>query len=168
VRFPDGTVFSFTGCTGERNTSHEVLTDPAGPKPGGQAPRNDEPADAIALIADRVRTDQSGGAAPAAEAPLWCDDDPPYPEEQTGSTLWYTVRGHGPGHDGRHGRQLVQDRRRCLRPEGRRAGRDRLCRRRVRRHAAGPATFATEPGELYLVQVGGYADEFGNLRLALR
>jgi hypothetical protein len=29
-------------------------------------------------------------------------------------------------------------------------------------------TFATEPGEVYLVQVGGYAGQFGNLRVALR
>jgi hypothetical protein len=168
VRFPDGTVFSFTGCSGERNTSHEVLTDPAGPRPGGPAPSNDRPDGAIALAPGGSRTDQSRGAAPAAEVPLWCHDNPPYPEEQTGNTLWYTVEGTGRpltvdtagssfntvlGVYARQGDVLVEIA--CV---------DDLFGETLQARG----TFPTEAGQLYLAQVGGYAGQFGNIRVTLR
>lgn len=168
VRFPDGTLFSFTGCSGERNTSHEVLTDPAGPRRGGPAPSNDRPDGAIALVPGGSRTDQSRGAAPAAEVPLWCHDNPPYPEELTGNTLWYTVEGTGRpmtvdtagssfntvlGVYARQGDVLVEIA--CV---------DDLFGETLQARG----TFPTEAGQVYLAQVGGYASQFGNIRVTLR
>jgi hypothetical protein len=168
VRFPDGTVFSFEGCPGQRNTSHEVVTDPAGPRPGGPTPPNDRPEGAVALVPVGSRTDQSRGAAPAAEVPLWCHDIPPLPEEATGATLWYTVRGTGRpvtvdtggstfntvlGVYAREGDGLVEVA--CV---------DDLFGETLQARA----TFPTEADRVYLLQIGGYAGQFGNVRVTVR
>ena len=157
----DGEVFVLEGCFGSQFEVRGLFNDASGPKESGQAPKNDDPAGAVALSAGSKYNQQTKAAAAEPEQP--CE---PFPGEALplGKTVWYTVEGTGgpvtidtAGSNfdtivGVYSADLEQIA--CV-DDVFDAGFSLQSR----------VTWDTGPGELYLVQVGGFAAEYGLLKV---
>lgn len=94
ISFSTGHAFSLDSdaCFALEFDVHAVITDPAGPKPGGKGPSNDTPDGATPLRIGRWVNDHTGGASYDPEFPVaTC----PQADDAFGRTLWYTFTGTG-------------------------------------------------------------------------
>jgi hypothetical protein len=160
-----GATFDLAGCSGLKQDQHFVFTNPQGPKPGGTPPVNDTPEGAIALAPGARESTKTGGAALPPEEP--CFPDPEF-GDVFGRTVWYSVTGTGGPitvdtagsnfdtvmaiytKDGDFSLVL------CV---------DDLFDGQIQTSLQAAATIETDPGVTYYVQIGGFAGEFGNLRV---
>jgi hypothetical protein len=159
-------------CDGERTLVHEVTTTPAGPGATGPVPANDSWEGAVPLeVGDRA-TARTRAAAPEAEVPIWCYEVPPeHPDLLPGHTVWYSFAGTGgdvtvssAGSD--HNTVLAVYR--VSESEGGLELAEIACADDTFREGwHGTATVGTEAGEQYLVQVGGFMDQSGLVKIAL-
>jgi hypothetical protein len=174
VDLPDGRSFDLDGsCGGSRFTASGVSIDAAGPKESGRAPANDTPQGAIALSPGGSINQQTKATSFAPEAS--CGFEFEFEGEfevwelPLAKTLWYTVEGTGGpitvDTAGSHFDTIVVvyvangdefHQVTCV---------DDVFDNGFSLQAA--ATFDTDPGVMYYVQVGGWAGEYGLLKLAV-
>ena len=171
VEFPGLAPFAITDCAGFVATALDRTSTPAGPPPGGRAPVNEvrEGAPELVLGAPGVNV-QTGGAALQREDDFGCTAAE-YPEEaQPGRTVWFRITGTGgevtldPSGSSFNTVLAVYEERDsglvevgCVDDAGFGTLNPTL---------QGPLTVATDEGGTYFVQVGGFAGEYGRLRLA--
>ena len=155
----DGATYELEGCFGAQFDVHGVFNEASGPKESGPTPANDLPSGAIDLDPWARLNQQTKGAVLEPEEP--CDIAP------LGKTVWFAVEGTGSpitidtagsGFDTVVG---IYD------PD---TFTEITCVDDV--FEAGfslqsRVTWDTEPGETYLIQVGGFAGEYGLLKLSL-
>jgi hypothetical protein len=175
-----GMTFDLGACIGIDADSKLIVTNPAGPKPGGKVPSNDLPEGAKLLAVDSKTTLNTKGASLEREAPYECltfqDGDEVF-EVPVGSTVWYKVVGTGGPitvdtagsdydtvaavytSDGAGGYAPVPDA--CV---------DDVPVDPIGRTLQAAVTWDTVLGTVYHVQIGGFPDSFtyGNLRVAVR
>lgn len=160
----DGTSFDMAACGAERVSFRDHFSNPSGPKPGGKAPANDLPNDAVPAAPGSRFQLQTGGAAPAPELEASCSP--------MAHTVWYELTGTGADvtidtagsnfdtmiavYDGA-GTEIA-----CVDDVG----------PDLTRTMQATVTVATEAGATYLVQVGSFdyaffgdPPEFGRLRV---
>lgn len=157
----NGEVFVLEGCFGSQFEVRGLFNDASGPKESGQAPTNDDPAGAVTLGVGSKYNQQTKAAAAEADQP--CE---PLPGEALplGKTVWYAVEGTGEpitidtaGSNfdtivGVYSADLTQIA--CV-DDVFDAGFSLQSR----------VTWDSEPGERYLVQAGGFAAEYGLLKV---
>lgn len=165
VEFSNGASFPIDEtCFSVDFSAHSVFTQPAGPKRGGKVPPNDTPGGALPLAPGTGFNVQTGGAAIEPEAEASC--------APIGTTLWYTVTGTGgpvtidtagSGFDtviavyvGDGGGLVEVD---CV---------DDVATGQVGISLQSAVTIDTEAGQTYFVQIGGFAEEYGRLRVAVQ
>ncbi len=159
--------YDLSACQADAYQIRVVVHDPNGPKPGTRLAPNDTPAGAIHLTPGFEANVQSGATAAAAEQPASCM--PPF--GAIGHTLWYTVTGTGRtltldtagsnfdtviavyARDGDAFTELD-----CV---------DDVPTGQVTRDIQARIAMPTAAGMTYWVQVGGFAGEYGRLRLSL-
>lgn len=91
IILPDSSVVELDGCTLTRSSSKSRDSMRAGQKPGGKAPANDLPDAAVALGMPASATVSTRGAAELAEAPCSAE----WGELPFGRTVWYSIQGTG-------------------------------------------------------------------------
>jgi hypothetical protein len=160
--------FDLASCEAYDYRDKVIFTNPRGPKPVGKAPANDLPDGAFSLEARGTTNAQTKATAPAPEAECimtWDGEEWGIP---LGKTLWYTLEGTGEAmtvdtagsnfdtvlgiytFDGMEFAQVA-----CVDDVGLEFG--------YSLQAA--ATFDTDDGTTYYVQVGGFDGQFGHVRL---
>lgn len=162
----DGRTYELTGCFGSRFEVRGIITNPAGPQEKGKPPSNDLPAGATPLaVGDRVNQ-QTKATAFEPEAPcLVFEEEEPF--DLLGKTVWYSIQGTGePVTVSTHGSNFdtvlavyadgdLTVPLECV---------DDVFEESFSLQAE--LTWETEPGGTYLVQVGGFAGEYGLLKLS--
>jgi hypothetical protein len=165
LTLPGGVVFDMSACGGELYEQRVFVNENLS-NGKGKAPSNDLPEEAIELTKrDSVQTRM------AAEEPEAACIDPEFGEIPLGRTVWYTVEGTGEamtvdtaGSDydtvagvyTMEGDEYIQQG--CLD--------DNIDETQF--HNVVALTFDTIEGELYYVQVGGFAGQYGHLKVELR
>lgn len=164
LTLPTGVVFDMSPCGGEHSEQKVFVNDNL-PSGKGQPPGNDLPTGAVELTnRDNVQTRM------AAEEPEAACIDPRYGDVPLGRTVWYTVEGTGDaitidtaGSDfdtvvgvyTMEGDEYVQHA--CL---------DDIWDDTQFNNVVA-LTFDTQQGETYYVQVGGFAAQYGLLKVGL-
>lgn len=90
VSLPDGTTYE-VDCTLRSFTATDRFNSQAGQKPGGRPPANDLPGGALAIDDGSTARTSTRGAAEAAEAPCVTE----FGEVPIGRTVWYRFTGTG-------------------------------------------------------------------------
>jgi hypothetical protein len=164
LTLPGGVVFDMSTCEGELYERRVFFNDNLS-NGKGKAPANDLPDGAIELTKrDSVQTRM------AAEEPEAACIDPEWGEIPLGKTVWYTVEGTGEpmtvdtsgsdfdtvaGAYTMEGDEYIQQA--CLD--------DNIDETQF--HNVVALTFDTIEGELYYVQIGGFAGQYGHLKVEL-
>jgi hypothetical protein len=161
----DDVAAQVVACAGQRDSGMERLAAPRGPSHNGPTFANDVPDGAVLVAPGTRQVTSTRTTAPAVEAPMSCWPDP---EPFAGHTLWYRIEGTG-------GDVTVDT-----------AGSAFNTVVAVYADAGGaldeldcvddvlPATrqavltLPTVAGETYLVQIGGFGGQFGQLKLTVR
>jgi hypothetical protein len=160
----DPIAFDLSDCAAGDVRGRFIQTNPAGPKPTGNAPGNDTPEGAVRLTPGDHLNVQTGGTAVDPEA--GSGECPPI-----GHSLWYSVEGTGDtivvDTTGSHFDTVV-----AAYVDDGGALVEVACVDDVFDEATGfslqsQLTLQTEPGTTYLVQVGGFGYEFGLLKLSV-
>jgi hypothetical protein len=94
LEFSSGDSFTMDdeACFANTFKTHDIFTNPSGPKPG-PTPGNDTPEGAIALEPGDHVTLNTSGTALDAEVPITTCPDGPF--DDLGHTVWYTIEGTG-------------------------------------------------------------------------
>lgn len=168
VTFSDGGErFDLSGCVAIDRRDQTTSHNPSGPKPGGKPLANDTPGGALPLTPGKSLRQATGSASLDPETP--CTNE--FNEEVPfGRTVWYTVAGTG-------GPVTIDtsasDFDTVLGAYTNGSGLTPIaCRDDVPRDDFGFSlqsvlTFDTELGVTYYIQAGGFAGEFGQLRVRL-
>lgn len=165
VIFPGLAPFTVSGCSGHVATAHDRTSTPAGPPPGGAAPANDSWTGATDLVLGTSGVNvQTGGAVMAPEVGFGC------PGIDVGRTVWFRFTGTGgdvtldPAGSSFNTVLAVYEMQNggltevgCIDDAGFGTHNPTL---------QAPLTVATEEGGTYYVQVGGFAGQYGRLRLS--
>jgi hypothetical protein len=176
-----GSIFDLGACIGVDSRGKDIVTQPRGPKPGGQTVANDLPSGATPLRAGGSARLQTRGASPDAEVAFDCltFTDPETGEvfeTPVGHTVWYRFTGTGEpmtidtaGSDfdtvvavyTRSDGTYIPVPDGCV---------DDVPVEPVGRTLQAAVTIPTVAGTTYYVQIGGFPDvqSYGNLRVSLR
>jgi hypothetical protein len=159
LTLPDEEVVALD-CTYDTYTFWERFSEKAGQKPGGKPPVNDLPENALALLDGASSKVNTRGAAEAPEAACSVSFEEGTWEVPIGRTVWYEVVGSGADvfltTEGTSFDTVLGVYDTNLEPlacvdDTEETG------------LQASLLLPTEPGETYLVQVGGFAGEFGQL-----
>ncbi len=93
----DGRHFDLEGCFGRRFEARGIITNPSGPKMSGRAPVNDVPAGALDLApGDRINQ-QTKATEQQPEAPCFAngEENGEFFFDPIGKTVWYSIEGTG-------------------------------------------------------------------------
>ena len=164
---PGGEQFALSPETCLAIDTHDTFAghNPKGPKPGGKAPVNDAPESALPLAIGSRVTQQTGGAAEAPERECATEEF----GAPLGRTVWYSVTGTGGpvtiDTDGSNFDTVIGVYTDTLEPL---ECVDDISPDRIGFSLQSLVTLEdTEPGATYLVQIGGFAAEFGTLKVAV-
>lgn len=161
------TTFDLSGCFAISQDQHVAFTSQSGPRPGGTVPVNDAPEGAIAIAPGTLFNVRTGAATLEPEVPTSCL--PTDEELLFGKTLWYTIEGTGsPVTVDTSGSRFDTAIAIYTKDNGtftEVACDDDVIDGSVQVSLQSRITFDTELGVTYFVQVGGFAGEFGRLRV---
>jgi hypothetical protein len=165
-----GQTFDLSSCFGQSIDYHVVFTNPQGPPPSEKVPVNDTPDGAIALSPSVHVTTQTRGASPEGEQPASClmfDDV----QVNIARTLWYTVAGTGgpitidtAGSDFDTVLVVYTRKRNTFTEVG---CVDDIIVDGIQFSLQSALTVDTRAGVTYYVQAGGFATEYGTLKLSV-
>lgn len=164
--------FDLSGCGALREDVHFVFRSAQGPQPGGTLPSNDTPDGAIEIAPGTRLTTSTNGAALEPEVPASCLTFEEDGEVQLfGRTVWYTIEGtDAPITIDTAGSRFDTAIAIYTRDDGiftEIECRDDVFSGVVQISLQSAITFETDVGVKYYVQIGGFAGEFGRLRISV-